>query len=175
MNNWAASRYNWNDPDYTCKSFIFERWLFLQLFPSIVRDIMDSKQNYNIKILTNQWCSLRKTNLNNIQDHSLKKNTDMTLSTLLILAAERTLVIYELRNGPCSPQPASLWLSGRASERGILRSKGRFLMRTLNFFFVPLSWRDEKNRYLWDIKIWRKMFFRLVTSEGQRNNSESPC
>lgn len=71
VNNWAASRYNWNDPDY--KSFIFERWLFLQLFPSIVRDIMNSKQNYNIKILTNQWCSLRKTNLNNIQDHSLKK------------------------------------------------------------------------------------------------------
>ena len=38
----------------------------------------------------------------------------------------------------------SLWLSGRASERGILGSEIRFLMRTQNFFLVPRSWQDEK-------------------------------
>ena len=39
----------------------------------------------------------------------------------------------------------SLWLSGRASERGIRRSEVRFLVKTQNFFFVPHSWQDEKN------------------------------
>ena len=38
----------------------------------------------------------------------------------------------------------SLWLSGRASERGVLGSEIRFLMRTQNFFLVPRSWQDEK-------------------------------
>ena len=51
-------------------------------------------------------------------------------------------VSYELRNRPRSPQ--SLWLSGRASERGIRRSEVRFLMETQNFILVPRSWQDEK-------------------------------
>ena len=38
----------------------------------------------------------------------------------------------------------SLWLSGWASEREILRSEVRFLMWIKNFFFVPRSWQDEK-------------------------------
>ena len=33
----------------------------------------------------------------------------------------------------------ALWLSGRASEREILRSEVRFLMWIKNFFFVPRS------------------------------------
>ena len=41
-------------------------------------------------------------------------------------------VSVELRSRPRSP---SLWLSGRASEREIRRSKVRILMRTKNFFF----------------------------------------
>ena len=41
----------------------------------------------------------------------------------------------------------SLWLSGRASERGIRRSKVRFLMRTQNFLSVPRSWQDEKTSF----------------------------
>ena len=39
----------------------------------------------------------------------------------------------------------SLWLSGRASERGIRKSEVRFLMGTQNFFFVPRSWQYEKH------------------------------
>ena len=41
----------------------------------------------------------------------------------------------------------SLWLSGRASERGIRRSEVRFLMRTQNFLSVPRSWQDEKTSF----------------------------
>ena len=33
----------------------------------------------------------------------------------------------------------SLWLSGRASERGIRKSEVRFFMGTQNVFFVPRS------------------------------------
>ena len=40
-----------------------------------------------------------------------------------------------------------MWLSGRASERGIQRSEVRFLMGTQNFFFVPRSWQDEKTSF----------------------------
>ena len=40
---------------------------------------------------------------------------------------------------------SSLWLSGRASERGILKSEVRFLMGTQNFFFVPRSRQNEKH------------------------------
>ena len=63
---------------------------------------------------------------------------------------------YELRN-----RPRSTWsLYGsvvRASERGIRRSEARFLMGTDNFFFVPRSWQDEKNIFLY--------FFRLSSSK----------
>ena len=45
----------------------------------------------------------------------------------------------------------SLWLSGRASERGIRRSEVRFLMRTLYFLSVPRSWQDEKNIILYKL------------------------
>ena len=41
----------------------------------------------------------------------------------------------------------SLWLSGRASERGIRRSEVRFLMGTQNFFSVPRSWQDEQKSF----------------------------
>ena len=37
----------------------------------------------------------------------------------------------------------SLWLSGRASERGIRTSEVRFLMRNQNLFFVPRSRHNE--------------------------------
>ena len=50
---------------------------------------------------------------------------------------------HELRNRPRSLE--SLWLSGRASECGILRSEVWFLMGTQNFFFVPSSWQDKKH------------------------------
>ena len=40
---------------------------------------------------------------------------------------------------------SSLWLSGRASERGIRKSEVRFLMGTQNFFFVPRSRQNEKH------------------------------
>ena len=40
--------------------------------------------------------------------------------------------------------PTSVWLSNRASERGIRRSEVRFLTGTWNLFFVPRSWQDEK-------------------------------
>ena len=39
----------------------------------------------------------------------------------------------------------SLWLSGRASECGILRAEVRLLVRTQNFFFVPHLCQDEKH------------------------------
>ena len=39
----------------------------------------------------------------------------------------------------------SLWFSGRASERRILRSEVRFQKGTQNFFFVPRSRQDEKH------------------------------
>ena len=39
----------------------------------------------------------------------------------------------------------SLWLSGRASERGIRKSEVRFFMGTQNVFFVPRSRQDEKH------------------------------
>ena len=41
----------------------------------------------------------------------------------------------------------SLWLSGRASERGIRRSEVRFLKRNLNFLSVPRSWQDEQTSF----------------------------
>ena len=37
------------------------------------------------------------------------------------------------------PTTKSLWLSGRASERGILRSVVRFSMGTESYFFIPRS------------------------------------
>ena len=46
----------------------------------------------------------------------------------------------ELRSRPRSP---SLWLSGRASEREIRRSKVRILMGTKNFFFPTRVTRRE--------------------------------
>ena len=38
-----------------------------------------------------------------------------------------------------------MWLSGRASERGIYGSEVRFLMKTQNLFSVPRSLEDEKH------------------------------
>ena len=37
------------------------------------------------------------------------------------------------------PTTKSLWLSGKASERGILRSVVRFFMGTESYFFIPRS------------------------------------
>ena len=39
----------------------------------------------------------------------------------------------------------SLWVSGRASERGIRQSEVQFLMGTQNFLLVPRSLQDEKH------------------------------
>ena len=47
----------------------------------------------------------------------------------------------------------SLWLSSRASERGIWRSEVRFLMGTQNFLFVSRSWHDEKQYTLLNKKL----------------------
>ena len=41
----------------------------------------------------------------------------------------------------------SLWLSGRASERGILISEAQFLMGTQNVFYDSRSCQDEKHFY----------------------------
>ena len=55
--------------------------------------------------------------------------TNMTLSTLLIPAAVcRTRVIWTSKYNSLTVE--SLWLSGRASQRGIGRSELRFLMGT---------------------------------------------
>ena len=66
-------------------------------------------------------------------------STNITLSTFLILAVCWTRVIWTLL------KVESLWLSGRASERGIWRSEVRFLMGTQNFFFVQRLWQGEKH------------------------------
>ena len=80
------------------------------------------------------------------------------LSSLLLLS---TNIIYAIDIAdPSSMQDAcdmnfvtnsltveSLWLSGRASERGIRRSEVRFFMRTQNFLSVPRSWQDEKTSF----------------------------
>ena len=42
-----------------------------------------------------------------------------------------------LRPSDSSLTVQSPWLSGRATERGIRRSEVRFLMGSLDFFFVP--------------------------------------
>ena len=69
-------------------------------------------------------------------------------------------VSYELRNRPRSPW--SLWLSGRASERGIRRSEIRFLLGTQNFFLCPTlvtrRWKKHLSlNYLvfLDISLWQ--------------------
>ena len=49
------------------------------------------------------------------------------------------VTLYRAQNLP------SLWLSGRASERGIRRSEVWFPMGTQNFFFVPRSQQNEKH------------------------------
>ena len=41
-----------------------------------------------------------------------------------------------------------MWLSGKASERGIRRFEVRFLMGTQNFFLVPRLWKNEKKIYV---------------------------
>ena len=57
-------------------------------------------------------------------------------------------------------QDRSPWsLSGyvhvvRASERGIRKSEVRLLVGTHNFPFVPRSWRDEQNIFLWVIQLF---------------------
>ena len=55
-------------------------------------------------------------------------SSNITLSTLLILAVCRTRVKWTSKQ--TSHTVESLWLSGRASERGIRRSEVRFLVRT---------------------------------------------
>ena len=54
---------------------------------------------------------------------------------------------YELGSRPRS-SVESLWLSGRASERGIRRSEVRFLMGTQNFFLCPTLVTRRKNTFL---------------------------
>ena len=68
-------------------------------------------------------------------------STNITPSTLPILAVFRTRVIWT--SYLTSLTVASLWLSGRASERGIRWSEVRFLMGTQNVFLVPRSWQDQ--------------------------------
>ena len=86
------------------------------------------------------------------------------LSTMLILSVSRTCVMFEIHNGPCSPQ--SLWLSGRASELGIWRSEVWFLMGTQSVSFVPCLWQDEK--YLFYVLIWSGeiTFWSLICAIG---------
>ena len=62
--------------------------------------------------------------------------TNMMLSTLLILAVCTRRVVYELRNGLAHQ---SLWLRGRASERGICSSWG---LRIVSF--VPRLWQNKE-------------------------------
>ena len=57
--------------------------------------------------------------------------TNITLSTLLILAVRRTRVIWT--SSETSLTMESLWLSGRASESGIQRSEVRFVIGTQKF------------------------------------------
>ena len=57
--------------------------------------------------------------------------TNITLSTLLILAVRRTRVIWT--SSETSLTMESLWLSGRASESGIRRSEVRFVIGTQKF------------------------------------------
>ena len=68
-------------------------------------------------------------------------STNITPSTLLILAVFRTRVRWTSQL--TSLTVASLWLSGRASERGIRWFEVRFLMGTQNVFLVPRSWQDQ--------------------------------
>ena len=69
---------------------------------------------------------------------------NMPLSTLLMLAASRTRVIYELCNEPIPwLTMESLWLSGRAAERGFQRSEVRFLMGNQNFSFSDAQDKTE--------------------------------
>ena len=57
--------------------------------------------------------------------------TNITLSTLLILAVRRMRVIWT--SSETSLTMESLWLSGRASESGIRRSEVRFVIGTQKF------------------------------------------
>ena len=68
-------------------------------------------------------------------------STNITLSTFLILAVCWTRVIWTLL------KVESLWLSGRASERGIRRSEVRFLMG-LRIFSLSNACDKMKNIFL---------------------------
>ena len=56
-------------------------------------------------------------------------------------------------------RPRSLWSHCdsvvTASEREIRRPEVQFLMGTLNFFFVPRSWRDEKKSFSIECLSWK--------------------
>ena len=69
--------------------------------------------------------------------------TNITLSTLLILAVRRTRVIWT--SSETSLTMESLWLSGRASESGIRRSEVRFVIGTQNF---SLSHASDKTKII---------------------------
>ena len=69
--------------------------------------------------------------------------TNITLSTLLILAVRRTRVIWT--SSETSLTMESLWLSGRASESGIRRSEVRFVIGTQKF---SLSHARDKTKII---------------------------
>lgn len=47
----------------------------------------------------------------------------------------------------------SIWLNGRASEKGIRSSEVRFLMRSKNIFFVPQSTKNILFHFFTELKI----------------------
>ena len=47
----------------------------------------------------------------------------------------------------------SIWLNGRASEKGIRSSEVRFLMGTKNIFFVPQSTKNILFHFFTELKI----------------------
>ena len=72
---------------------------------------------------------------------------NMTLTTLLILAVCRTCVIWTSLWALLTIE--SLWLSGRASKRGIRRSEVRFPYRDSDYYLCPTLVTKRKNIFLY--------------------------
>ena len=105
--------------------------LYLYLF-----SVRSSKVFYVQLIFVKRWQlkNIKNCNIEVDQVHQLlktKKNQVFFVSNVTVCANWKA-------------NPTSLWLSNRASERGIRRSEVRFLTGTRNLFFVPRSWQDEK-------------------------------
>ena len=88
--------------------------------------------------------------------------TNMTPSTLLILAVCRTRVIWNLWQTSLTVE--SLWLSGGASKRGIRRSEVRILMRTQKCSFSHA--RDKTKNIFLEKLLFSHQFSRSRTEKG---------